>query len=163
MEFKTDVEEEELDKIADTYVETLQKIIKFFHLGEIEINEFEGDEGDLILDLDGDNMSILIGRHGNTILSLQKMTTIIASNKLGYKFPVTIDVCGYRAKQKEKIEDYAFKMANKALLQSRQINLRPMSPYDRRIVHMSLSEEKSVETYSEGFGKARHVVIKPIK
>ena len=162
MEFRTEVEEEELDKIADTYTETLEEISKFFQIGDVEINEYEGDEGELILDLEGDNMSPLIGRHGNTILSLQKMVTLISSNKLGYKFPVTIDICGYRAKQKDKLEDYAFKMANRALSQSRKINLRPMSPYDRRVVHMALSDEKSVETFSEGARRNRHVVINPL-
>ena len=162
MEFKTEVTDDELDKIADTYVETLQEITHFFNLGEVEIDEYEGDEGELILDLDGDNMASLIGRRGNTILSLQKMVTIISSNKLGYKYPVTVDVCGYRGKQRDKLEDYAFKMANKALSQSRKINLRPMTAYDRRIIHMALAQEKSVETFSEGVGRDRHIVIRPL-
>lgn len=163
MEFKTEVSDEELDKIADTSIETVREIAQFFELGEIEVNEFEGDEGELILDLDGEDLSVLIGRHGSTIQSFQQMVSLITSIKLGYKYPVTIDVHGYKSRQKNKLEDLAYKMANKALNQNRKVNLRPMSPYDRRIIHMVLSDEQDVETYSVGEGKDRHVVIKPIQ
>lgn len=163
MEFKTEVSDEELDKIADTSIETVREIAQFFELGEIEVSEFEGDEGELILDLDGEDLSVLIGRHGSTIQSFQQMVSLITSTKLGYKYPVTIDVHGYKSRQKNKLEDLAYKMANKALNQNRKVNLRPMSPYDRRIIHMVLSDEQDVETYSVGEGKDRHVVIKPIQ
>ena len=163
MEFKTEVSDEELDKIADTSIETVREIAQFFELGEIEVSEFEGDEGELILDLDGEGLSVLIGRHGATIQSFQQMVSLITSIKLGYKYPVTIDVHGYKSRQKNKLEDLAYKMANKALNQNRKVNLRPMSPYDRRIIHMVLSDEQDVETYSVGEGKDRHVVIKPIQ
>lgn len=163
MEFKTEVSDEELDKIADTSIETVREIAQFFELGEIEVSEFEGDEGELILDLDGEDLSVLIGRHGATIQSFQQMVSLITSIKLGYKYPVTIDLHGYKSRQKNKLEDLAYKMANKALNQNRKVNLRPMSPYDRRIIHMVLSDEQDVETYSVGEGKDRHVVIKPIQ
>lgn len=163
MEFKTEVSDEELDKIADTSIETVREIAQFFELGEIEVSEFEGDEGELILDLDGEDLSVLIGRHGSTIQSFQQMVSLITSIKLGYKYPVTIDVHGYKSRQKNKLEDLAYKMANKALNQNRKVNLRPMSPYDRRIIHMVLSDEQDIETYSVGEGKDRHVVIKPIQ
>lgn len=163
MEFKTEVSDEELDKIADTSIETVREIAQFFELGEIEVSEFEGDEGELILDLDGEDLSVLIGHHGSTIQSFQQMVSLITSIKLGYKYPVTIDVHGYKSRQKNKLEDLAYKMANKALNQNRKVNLRPMSPYDRRIIHMVLSDEQDVETYSVGEGKDRHVVIKPIQ
>ena len=163
MEFKTEVSDEELDKIADTSIETVREIAQFFELGEIEVSEFEGDEGELILDLDGEDLSVLIGHHGSTIQSFQQMVSLITSIKLGYKYPVTIDVHGYKSRQKNKLEDLAYKMANKALNQNRKVNLRPMSPYDRRIIHMVLSDEQDVETYSLGEGKERHVVIKPIQ
>lgn len=163
MEFKTKVSDEELDKIADTSIESVREIAQFFELGEIEVSEFEGDEGELILDLDGEDLSVLIGHHGSTIQSFQQMVSLITSIKLGYKYPVTIDVHGYKSRQKNKLEDLAYKMANKALNQNRKVNLRPMSPYDRRIIHMVLSDEQDVETYSVGEGKDRHVVIKPIQ
>ena len=163
MEFKTDVTDEELDKIADTSIEVVREIAKYFQLGEIEVNEYEGDDSELILDLDGDDLSVLIGHRGSTIQSLQQVVSTIVSTKMGYKYPVTIDVHGYKGRQKNKLEDLAYRMANKALNQKRDVSLRPMSPYDRRIIHMALSEEKDVETVSEGTGRDRHVVIKVVK
>ena len=163
MEFKTDVTEEELDKIADVSTEVIRDICKFFQLGEIEVNEYEGDDGELILDLNGDDLSVLIGHRGTTIQSFQQCVSTIAFTKLGYKYPVTIDVHGYKGRQKNKLEELAYRMANKALNQKRDVALRPMNPYDRRIIHMALSEEKDVETISEGEGRNRHVVVKVVK
>ena len=163
MEFVTDVTDEELDKIADTSIEVVKEICKFFNLGEIEVNEYEGDESELILDLDGEDLSVLIGHRGGTIQSLQQVVSTITSIKLGYKYPVTIDVHGYKGRQKNKLEELAYRMANKALNQNKDIPLRPMSPYDRRIIHMALAEEKDVETISEGKGRDRHVVVKVVK
>ena len=162
MEFKTEVTEEELDKIADTSIETVKEICKFFELGDIEVNEYEGEENELILDLDGEDLSVLIGHRGSTIQSFQQVVSVITSTKIGYKYPVIVDVHGYKGRQKNKLEELAYRMANKCLNQKREVSLRPMSPYDRRIIHMALAEEKDVETFSEGQGRDRHVVIKPI-
>lgn len=63
--------EEELDKVADTAIDALQGILKHFDVGEVTIDEYEGDEGELILDITGDNLAILIGRHGKTLDALQ--------------------------------------------------------------------------------------------
>ena len=163
MEFKTDVNEEELDKIADISTEVIREICKFFQLGEFEVNEYEGDERELILDLNGDDLSVLIGHRGTTIQSLQQVVSTITSIKLGYKYPVTVDVHGYKGRQRNKLEEFAYKMANRALNQKKDVSLRPMSPYDRRIIHMALAEEKDVETISQGTGRDRHVVVKVVK
>lgn len=161
MEFKTEVSEEELDNIADVTTKTIQEISDFFDLGEIEIEEYEGDEGELILDLNGEDLSVLIGRHGNTIQAFQQLVSLISSKRIGYKYPVTVDVHGYKGRQKDKLEDLAYKMANKAIKQNRKVSLRPMQAYDRRVIHLALAEEQSVETFSEGEGNSRHVIIKP--
>ena len=162
MEFKTEITEEELDNIADLSINEIKNIIKFFEYKEVKIDEYEGDERKLILDLDGEDLSVLIGRHGNTISSLQQLVSLIVSRKVGYKYPITVDVHGYKGRQKEKLEDFAFRMANKAVNLKKEIDLRPMSAAERRIIHIALREEKSVETFSEGEGRNRHLVIKPI-
>lgn len=162
MEFKEEVSEEELDNIADQNIEVLKNITSYFKLGDIEINEYEGDENELILDLEGEDLSILIGKKGATISALQQLTSIIVSQKLGYRYPVLIDVHSYIARQKEKLEDFAFRMANKAINQKKKINLRPMSAYERRLIHIALRDEKNIETYSEGEGKDRHLILNPI-
>lgn len=69
-EDQIEVTEEELDAIADTAIAALQDILKYFNVGEVTIDEYEGDEGELILDITGDDLAILIGRHGRTLDAL---------------------------------------------------------------------------------------------
>lgn len=151
----------EIDEVADTAIAVLQDILKYFELGEVTIDEYEGDEGELILDITGDNLAVLIGRHGRTLESLQFLITSILYRKLGFRYPVVIDVEGYKSRQRQKIEDIAFSAAQRAVEQDRRIKLRPMTPYERRIVHLYLRNDDRVETKSEGEGHARRVVIIP--
>lgn len=150
----------DLDEIADTAIETLQGILSYFDVGEVTIDEYEGDEGELILDITGDDLGVLIGRYGRTLDSLQFLVSTINFRKLGFRYPVVVDVEGYKSRQREKIESIARSMARKAVSQDRDIALRPMSPYERRIVHITLKDDPQVETESEGEGSDRHVVIK---
>lgn len=153
--------DEEIDEVADTAIAVLQDILKYFELGEVTIDEYEGDEGELILDITGGNLAVLIGRHGRTLESLQFLITSILYRKLGFRYPVVIDVEGYKSRQRQKIEDIAYSAAQRAVEQDRRIKLRPMTPYERRIVHLYLRNDDRVETKSEGEGHARRVVIIP--
>ena len=159
-----DVEDDgvDLDEIADTAIETLQGILSYFDIGEVTIDEYEGDEGELILDITGDDLGVLIGRYGRTLDALQFLVSTINFRKLGFRYPVVVDVEGYKSRQREKIESIARSMARKAVSQDRDIALHPMSPYERRIVHITLKDDARVETESEGEGSDRHVVIKPV-
>lgn len=153
--------EEEVDRIADTAIEAIQDILKYFNVGEVTIEEYEGDEGELILDITGDDLAVLIGRHGRTLDSLQFLISSITSRIVGHRYPIVVDVEGYKARQRQKIEDIALNAADKAVDQDRSIKLRPMTPYERRIVHIALRGDDRVETVSEGEGRARRVVISP--
>ena len=153
--------EEELDKVADTAIDALQGILKHFDVGEVTIDEYEGDEGELILDITGDNLAILIGRHGKTLDALQFIISAITTRTLGFRYPVVVDVEGYKNRQRQKLESIAQSAANRAVNQQRSIKLRPMTPYERRIVHLALRDDPDVETASEGEGSARHVVVIP--
>ncbi len=153
--------EEEVDRIADTAIEAIQDILKYFDVGEISIEEYEGDEGELILDITGDDLAVLIGRHGRTLDALQFLISSITSRIVGHRYPIVVDVEGYKARQRQKIEDIALNAADKAVDQDRSIKLRPMTPYERRIVHITLRGDERVETMSEGEGRARRVVVSP--
>lgn len=153
--------EEEVDRIADTAIEAIQDILKYFDVGEVSIEEYEGDEGELILDITGDNLAVLIGRHGRTLDALQFLISSITSRIVGHRYPIVVDVEGYKARQRQKIEDIALNAADKAVDQDRSIKLRPMTPYERRIVHITLRGDERVETISEGEGRARRVVVSP--
>lgn len=160
-EDQIEVTEEELDAIADTAIAALQDILKYFNVGEVTIDEYEGDEGELILDITGDDLAILIGRHGRTLDALQFVVSAITVRSMGFRYPVIVDVEGYKSRQREKLESSARSTANKAASQHRSVKMRPMTPYERRIVHIALRDDDRVDTASEGEGSARHVVVVP--
>ena len=157
-----EITEEELDRIADTAIAALEDILKYFNLGEITIDEYEGDERELILDITGDDLAVLIGRHGKTLDALQFLISTITARNIGYRYPVVVDVEGYKSRQRQKIESLAYSMAKRALSQHRSVKMRPMTPYERRIVHIALRDYDGVDTASEGEGSARHVVVIPV-
>ena len=158
-----ELSDEQLDEIADTAIAALKDILKYFNLGEVTIDEYEGDEGELILDITGDDLAVLIGRHGKTLEALRFLISAITVRKIGFRFPVIIDVESYKNRQRQKLESLARSSANKAASQGRSVKLRPMSPYERRIIHVALREDNRVQTASEGEGANRHVVVVPVK
>lgn len=155
------VTDEMLDNIADTAIAALQDILQYFNVGEVTIDEYEGDEGELILDISGDDMAVLIGRHGKTLDALQFIVSMITVRTIGFRYPVVVDVEGYKNRQRQKLESIAHSSANRAASQHRKVGLRPMTPYERRIIHIALRDDDRVETISEGEGSARHVVVVP--
>lgn len=156
-----EITDEELDYVADTAIAVIKDILQFFNVGDITIDEYEGDEGELILDITGEDTAVLIGRHGKTLESIQFLVSAIVVRKIGFRYPVVIDVESYKSRQRAKIEAIARSSANRAAKEHRSVKLRPMTPYERRIVHMALRDDNRVETESEDEGAARHVVIYP--
>ncbi len=154
--------DEQIDAVADTAISVIKDLIKYFEVGEISIDEYEGDEGELILDITGDDLAVLIGRHGRTLDSLQFMVSAITTRKVGFRYPLVVDVEGYKSRQRQKLEDIAYSAAERAVEQGHSVKLRPMSPYERRIIHLTLRGEDSVDTISEGEGRARRVVVIPL-
>ena len=161
-EEQEELSDEELDRIADTAIAALQDILKYFNVGEVTIDEYEGDDGELILDITGDDLAVLIGRHGKTLDALQFLVSAITVRTIGFRYPVVIDVDGSKSRQRQKLESIARSSANRAASQHRSVKLRPMTPYERRLVHIALRDDDRVETASEGEGNARHVVIIPV-
>ena len=162
IETEQENEELDLDHIADVAIETLQGILEHFNVGEVTIDEYEGDEGELILDITGDDLAVLIGRYGRTLDSLQFIVSAINYRKLGFRYPVVIDVEGYKSRQREKIESIAHSTARRAVSQGRSISMRPMTPYERRLVHIALKNDPKVESESDGEGSDRLVVVFPV-
>ncbi len=153
--------EEDLDEVADTAIEVLRTILAHFDAEGAEINEYEGDEQEIILDVVGGDLAILIGRRGHTLDAIQTLVSNITNRKLGYRYPITIDIESYKHRQRQKIESLAYSAASRADRQDREVSLRPMNPYERRLVHMALRDDERVETYSVGEEPNRHVVVAP--
>ncbi len=152
--------EEELDKMADAAIETIEEFLTRLSL-EARIDEYEGEDGELILDVVGSDLGILIGRHGKTLDALQALVSAISHRKVGHRHPLVVDVEGYRARRREKLEDMAVRAAKRAHEQGSEIRMRPMNSYERRVVHVALREDDRVTTQSEGSDPDRRVVISP--
>lgn len=152
--------DEELDAIADAGVETIQAIMGPLGI-TATVEEYEGDEGEIILDIVGDDLGILIGRHGRTLDALQVLVSAITNRRLDQRYPLMIDVSGYRHRRRVKLEDIARRAADRAHRQHRPIQLRPMTSFERRVIHMILRDDRRVTTESEGDEPRRMVVVHP--
>lgn len=160
-ENESEVIDVNIDDVADAAIDILQTILKAFEIGEITIDEYDGDDGELIFNIEGDDLAVLIGRHGRTLDAIQFLVSSIVRRKVGYRYPVVIDVEGYKDRQRDRLESIANNAARKATSQKKNIHLQPMSPYERRIIHMKLKDRSDVTTESEGVGTNRHVVVIP--
>lgn len=153
---------EELDFIADYAVEVCKRILSYFGENNSTIDEYESEEGTLILDIKGGDLAVLIGRHGRVLDSLQVSVNSMLSSKLKFHFPVDIDIEGYKSRRRNKIRNIALQSAKRAIDQGSRVVLPPMSAYERRLIHMYLIEDEKVTTHSEGEDPNRRVVITPL-
>lgn len=151
--------DEQLDTIADVAISILRSILGYFDASDSPIDEYEGDEGELILDVTAPDLAVLIGRHGRTLESLQTMFSLLVSRRLGFRYPVSVDVEGYKSRRHDKVISMAHSAAARAVRQHSTVSLPPMSAYERRLVHIALRENKKVDTHSEGSDPERRVVI----
>ena len=158
-----EITEQEIDLIADVTLDTLETILSYFNIKNLDIKEFTGNENELIFDITGDDLSILIGKHGTTLDAIQYLVTTSVYKKIDSHYPIVIDINGYKEKRFEKIESIAQNAAQKVIKSNKKVKLKPMSPYERRIVHMHLSDNQDVETISQGQGTSRYVVLFPKK
>ncbi len=139
--------------------EFLGKIFKEMKL-DVAI-ETKEKNGYLVFDLKGKNLGILIGRHGDTLDSLQFLLNLVINEKNGAKVKGIIDIENYRAKREETLIGLSHKLAAKARKTGQKVVLEPMNPQERRIIHMALQNDRRVSTYSEGEEPYRKVVIVP--
>ena len=131
-------------------------------LGDVEIkSEYNREEGSLDVDFEGEDMGVLIGKRGQTLDSLQYLTSLVVNKGKDKYIRVKLDTEDYRRRRKETLENLARGIAYKVKKTRRPVVLEPMNPYERRIIHSSLQGNKYVETVSEGEEPYRHIVVKP--
>ncbi|MCL2699193.1 MAG: protein jag [Defluviitaleaceae bacterium] len=118
-------------------------------------------ERQLYINLKGSNMGILIGKRGQTLDSLQYLVNLVINKGDAQYISVMLDTENYRKRRRETLENLAVNLAKKARLTRRPVVLEPMNPYERRIIHATLQNDKQVSTYSEGDEPFRNVVIVP--
>jgi spoIIIJ-associated protein len=114
-----------------------------------------------VLDIEGDDLGLLIGRRGNTLSALQYLVNVMVTRKLDSRVLMTIDVEHYHRRREETLRNLALRMADRVLRSRRPITLEPMPASERRIIHISLADHPDVDTGSVGTGDERKVVIRP--
>lgn len=159
VEILTDPEEiKEVENRAKVF---LRDVFAFMNLGEVEItSEYNTTDGSLEVDFEGEDMGILIGKRGQTLDSLQYLTSLVVNKGKSNYIRVKLDTEDYRKRRKETLENLARGIAYKVRKTRKPVILEPMNPYERRIIHSALQGNKFVETVSEGEEPYRHVVVK---
>ena len=155
--------DDEVDTIADVAVGYLRGILGIFGEGGASIDEYEGDDGELILDVTGGDLAVLIGRHGRTLDALQMVISSLMSSTLRFHYPVVVDVEGYKNRRKDKLRTMAHSAASRAKRQRSKVSLPPMNAYERRLIHLALVDDDGVTTHSEGEDPTRHVVLTALR
>ncbi len=151
--------DDELDFVADAAIRSIKDILSYFGETGISIDEYDGDNGELILDINGGDLAVLIGRHGRTLDALQMVVSSLLSSTLGFHYPIVVDIEGYKSRRKNKVQSLARSAAARAKKQHGSVSLPPMNAYERRLVHLALVDDDSVVTHSEGEEPMRHVVV----
>ena len=122
-----------------------------------------GDERQVLVDINGDDLSILIGRRSETMNALQYIASLIVSKELEKWVPLVIDIQGYRARRTRQLQQLARRMAEQAVQSGKRQTLEPMPANERRIIHMELSNHDQIITESAGEEPNRKVTIVPKK
>lgn len=125
---------------------------------EVNIDVKRTDE-EISIDLSGDDMGVLIGKRGQTLDSLQYLTSLYVNKGSSGYIRVKVDTENYRNRRKETLENLAKNLAYKVKRTKRSVTLEPMNPYERRVIHSALQNDKYVSTHSEGEEPYRRVVI----
>lgn len=158
---------EEMVEDARVGLEILRTILKNMQIrASVSTRQAQTSEGEAqhwVLDISGSDLGLLIGRKGETLAALQYITRLIASRQLGRRANIVIDVEGYKARRETMLFRLAKRMADQAIQRGRTVQLEPMPPHERRIIHMALRENPDVTTESIGEGDKRKVTIVPKK
>ena len=119
------------------------------------------DESDRMMDIElkGDNMGLLIGKRGQTLDSLQQLINLAVNKKSDSYYRVKLDTENYRKRRKDTLENLAKNIAYKVKRTKRPVSLEPMNPFERRVIHSALQNDRYVTTHSEGEEPYRHVVV----
>ncbi len=141
--------------------ETLQNIISLISVDSKISAEKKGD--DIILNIEGNNPGILIGPKGKTLEALEFIINKAVNRASKKKVRVIVDSENYRQRREESLKRLAFKMGEKAKKTKKTVTIDPISPHDRRIIHLTLKEDNQVQTKSEGEGLFKRVFIIPNK
>ena len=147
------------EDVQDIVKDFLKRLFENMHLN-VEVDmKYDEEEKVIYIDLKGDEMGLLIGKRGQTLDSIQYLTSLVANKNREEYIKIKMDTENYRERRKVTIENLAKNIAIKVKKTRRPATLEPMNPYERRLIHAALQNDKYVETYSEGEEPFRKVVV----
>ena len=149
-----------LDDKAKIFLDDVFKAMKMTVVVKVTYNE---SEKEMDIDLSGDDMGVLIGKRGQTLDSLQYLVSLVVNKDKDNYIRVKVDTENYRKRRQETLENLAKNISFKVKRTKHSVSLEPMNPYERRIIHSALQNDKFVTTHSEGEEPFRYVVVTLIK
>ena len=156
-----------IPQLTDEKIAEVKKAAHDFLVGvfatmdmDVEITEdYQKETGILTVNMEGDDMGVLIGKRGQTLDSLQYLVSLVVNKDVDGYIHVKADTENYRERRKKTLENLAKNIAFKVKRTRQPVALEPMNPYERRIIHSALQNEKYITTYSEGEEPYRKVVV----
>lgn len=142
--------------------DTYEFLNKLFTAMNLEVNskiDYDEDDRTMNIDFSGEEMGILIGKRGQTLDSLQYLISLVVNKESDSYIKVKVDTEDYRERRKQTLENLAKNLSYKVKRTRRPVTLEPMNPYERRVIHSALQNDRYVETHSEGDEPYRKVVI----
>ena len=147
------------DSLEDRVKTFLNEVLGAMKVEALVKISYDKDQRNMDIEISGDDMGILIGKRGATLDSLQYLASLVANKGEEDYIRVKVDTENYRERRKETLENLAKNMAFKVKRTKRSVSLEPMNPYERRVIHSALQNDKYVTTHSEGEEPYRHVVV----
>lgn len=145
--------------IEDVAKDFLSSVFQAMNLTVVVDIKYDEINNSMDIDLSGDEMGILIGKRGQTLDSLQYLVSLVVNKDVENYIHIKVDTENYRQRRKETLENLAKNISYKVKRTKRPVSLEPMNPYERRIIHSALQNDRYVTTHSEGDEPFRHVVV----
>lgn len=146
-------------EVEDKSIAFLKDVLHAMDIAAVVEAEYNAEEEALEINLIGEDMGVLIGKRGQTLDSLQYLVSLVVNKGTNGYIRVKVDTENYRERRKATLENLAKNIANKVVRTRRPVSLEPMNPYERRIIHSALQNNKYVTTHSEGEEPYRKVVV----
>ena len=145
--------------VDENVKEFLNKVFEAMNLTVVIDIKYNEENATMDIDLSGDEMGVLIGKRGATLDSLQYLVSLVANKESDNYIRVKVDTENYRQRRKDTLENLAKNISYKVKRTKRSVSLEPMNPYERRIIHSALQNDRFVTTHSEGDEPFRRVVV----
>ncbi len=159
---------ENKNELYNTAKEVLEELLSLMGLtgtvlpsDEFTVTDENGEISSIGLNIEGEDLGILIGRRGQTLVSLQYIVRLVMTHKMQVQVPIVLDVEGYKQRRCEGLRMLANRLADQVRTRKVPFTMEPMPAFERRIIHITLADHPDVITESVGVGEARKVVITP--